>query len=166
MIESFVARRDLGGHVYEIDTDKDRLDFALIHHFLGHCSHWARGIPRDVLRRAIEHSLCFGLYRNCDQIGFARVVTDEATFAYLADVFVVPEERNAGLGRWLVETILSDPSLQRLRRWLLVTRDAKNLYQRCGFAELTPGLAYLERFDPDPYGKIAAAERAPALIYG
>jgi GNAT superfamily N-acetyltransferase len=166
MTESVVARRDLGGHVCEIDTDKDRLDFALIHHFLSHCSHWARGIPRDVLRRAIEHSLCFGLYRNCDQIGFARVVTDEATFAYLADVFVIPEERNAGLGQWLIETILSDPLLQRLRRWLLVTRDAKSLYQRCGFAELTPGLAYLERFDPDLCGKIAAAERAPTLICG
>jgi GNAT superfamily N-acetyltransferase len=166
MTESVVARRECGGHVYEIDTDKSRLDFALIHHFLSHCSHWARGIPRDVLFRAIKHSLAFGLYRDRVQIGFARVVTDEATFAYLADVFVVAEERNAGLGQWLIETILSDPLLQRLRRWLLVTRDAKSLYQRCGFAELTPGLAYLERFDPDPCGKIAAAERAPALICG
>ena len=166
MTESVVARRDQGGQVYQIDTDKGRLDFALIHDFLGHCSHWARGIPRDVLRRAIEHSLCFGLYRDCQQIGFARVITDEATFAYLADVFVVAEERNGGLGQWLVETILADRHSQRLRRWLLVTRDAKRLYQRCGFAEPTPGLAYLERFDPDPCGKIAAAEHAPALICG
>ena len=166
MTESVVARRDLGGHVYEIDTDKDRLDFALIHHFLGECSHWARGIPGDVLRRAIEHSLCLGLYRAGRQIGFARVVSDEATFAYLADVFVVAEFRNAGLGQWLVETILGDARLQRLRRWLLVTRDAKSLYQRCGFAELSPGFSYLERFDPSPCGKIAAAGRASALICG
>ena len=166
MTESVVARRDFGGHVYEIDTDKDRLDFGLIHDFLSHCSHWSRGISRDALRRAIEHSLCFGVYRDREQIGFARVITDEATFAYLADVFVVAQERHAGLGQWLVETILEEPSLQRLRRWLLVTRDARSLYQRCGFAELTPGLAYLERFDPDPCGKIAAADRAPALICG
>lgn len=166
MTESVVARREVGAHVFEVDTARDRLDFALIHHFLSHCSHWARGIPRDVLRRAIEHSRCFGLYRDREQIGFARVVTDEATFAYLADVFVVAEERNAGLGQWLVETILGDPRLRRLRRWLLVTRDAESLYRRCGFAEPTPGLAYLERFDPDPCGKIAAARRVPALTCG
>ena len=166
MTESVVARRDRGGHTYEVDTDKDRLDFALIHHFLGHCSHWARGIPCEVVERSIANSLCFGLFRNGEQIGFARVVSDEATFAYLADVFVIAEERNAGLGQWLVESILGDPRLQRLRRWLLVTRDAKSLYQRCGFAELTPGLAYLERFDFDEYGKIAATEQAPALICG
>jgi GNAT superfamily N-acetyltransferase len=80
------------------------------------------------LRRAITHSLAFGVYRDDAQIGFARVVTDEATFAYLADVFVIAGERNAGLGQWLVETILFDPRLQHLRRWLLVTRDAKGLY--------------------------------------
>ena len=89
-----------------------------------------------VVERAIAHSLCFGLYRDGAQIGFARVVTDEATFAYLADVFVVAEERNAGLGQWLVETILAHPPLQGLRRWLLVTRDAASLYRRCGFADL------------------------------
>lgn len=140
MTESIVVRREFGGHSYEIDSDKERLDFILIHHFLNNCSHWARGISGEVLRRAIAHSLVFGLYRDDEQIGFARVVSDEATFAYLADVFVVAEERNAGLGQWLVETILADPRLQRLRRWLLVTRDAKSLYQRCGFSELTPGL--------------------------
>jgi GNAT superfamily N-acetyltransferase len=123
MTDSIAARREIGGRIYEIDCDKGRLDFALIHRFLAECSHWARGITRDVLRRAIANSLAFGLYRDGAQIGFARVVTDEATFAYLADVFVVAGERNAGLGQWLVETILSDPRLQHLRRWLLVTRD-------------------------------------------
>lgn len=94
------------------------------------------------------------------------MVSDEATFAYLADVFVVAEERNAGLGQWLVETILGDPRLQGLRRWLLVTRDARSLYQRWGFSELTPGLTYLERFDPAPCGKIAALEKELALVCG
>jgi N-acetylglutamate synthase-like GNAT family acetyltransferase len=171
MTESVVVRREFGGHTYEIDSDKERLDFIMIHHFLSRCSHWASGITREVLRRAIAHSLAFGLYRDDEQIGFARVVSDEATFAYLADVFVIAEERNAGLGQWLVETILADPRLQQLRRWLLVTRDAKSLYQRCGFAAFTPGLAYLERFDPAPCGKTAAgktaaSEKEQALVCG
>jgi N-acetylglutamate synthase-like GNAT family acetyltransferase len=166
MTASVVARRKVGECIYEIDTDKDRLDFALIHHFLGQCSHWARGIPADVLQRAIDHSLAFGVYRDRGQIGFARVVTDEATFAYLADVFIAAKERNAGLGQWLVETILADPRLQRLRRWLLVTRDAKSLYRRCGFDELDRGLCYLERFDPARYDETAAREQRPALFCG
>jgi GNAT superfamily N-acetyltransferase len=149
MTLSIVASREVGGRGYQIDTDRDRLDFALIHHFLADCSHWARGVSRVVLRRAIDHSLPFGLYRDDGQVGFARVVTDMATFAYLADVFVLPEERSRGLGQWLVETILADRRLLRLRRWLLVTRDAEHLYRRCGFAELRSGLSYLERFDAD-----------------
>jgi GNAT superfamily N-acetyltransferase len=151
MNETVIAGRVAGGSLIEIDTDKNRLDLGLVHHFLSRCSHWARGIPRDVLERAIAHSLAFGLYRDGVQIGFARIVTDEATFAYLADVFVIGEERNQGLGQWLVETVLAYPPLQRLRRWLLVTRDARSLYLRCGFADLCPGFSYLERFDPSVY---------------
>ena len=151
MTQSVIARRDIGGLTYEIDSDKDRLDIGLIHHFLSECSHWARGMPREVLERAIDHSLCFGLYRDGAQIGFARVVTDEATFAYLADVFVIVEARNAGLGQFLIETILTHAPLQRLRRWLLATSDAASLYRRCGFDELRAGLTYLERFDPNAY---------------
>lgn len=161
MTESVAARRVVGGTVFEIDTDKDRVDIGLIHRFLGTCSHWARGIPRDVLQRAIEHSLCFGLYRDGEQIGFARVVTDEATFAHLADVFVVPEARNDGLGQWLVETIQTYEPLQGLRRWLLVTRDAANLYRRCGFTSLAGGFRYMERFDPAVY-QSAGEEKAAA----
>jgi GNAT superfamily N-acetyltransferase len=157
MTESIVASRAIGSRRYEIDTNKERLDFELIHHFLADCSHWACGISRDVLHQAIDHSLAFGLYRDVRQIGFARVVTDGATFAYLADVFVLPEERNRGLGQWLVETILADRQLQGLRRWLLVTRDAENLYRRCGFAELSPGLSYLERFAADCCDKTVPA---------
>ena len=162
MPESVVARRVVGGCSYQIDTDKVRLDIALIHHFLGECSHWARGIPRETLCRSIENSLVFGLYRDGAQIGFARVVTDEATFAYLTDLFVVAEARNAGLGQWLVETIVDHPMLQGLRRWLLATRDAASLYRRCGFAGPQPSCIYLERFDPDIYARAAEREAAPA----
>lgn len=151
MTESVVKSRTVGGRCYQIDRDPSRLDIPLIHHFLAKCSHWARGIPLDVLRRAIAHSMVYGLYCEGAQIGFARLVTDRATFAYLTDVFITPEERNAGLGRWLVEAIVADPLLQDLRRWLLVTRGAKNLYLRCGFAELSRDFVYLERFHPDAY---------------
>ena len=149
-----------GGVTYEIDTAKHRLDIRLIHDFLSRCSHWARGIPRDTLDKALTHSLCFGLYADGRQIGFARIVSDEATFAYLADVFVVSEYRKAGLGRFLVETILAYEPLEGLRRWHLVTRDAASLYRRCGFADLQQtAFTYLDRFNPDVY---AAAEKAAA----
>jgi GNAT superfamily N-acetyltransferase len=151
MSDTVIACRLAGGHCLEVDTDPARLDRELIHRFLAECSHWARGIPRETLDRAIAHSLVFGLYRDGAQVGFARLVTDRATFAYLADVFVVAGARNAGLGRFLVEAILAHPPLQGLRRWLLVTRDAASLYRRAGFADLTPGLAYLERFDANVY---------------
>ncbi|MGA8398989.1 MAG: GNAT family N-acetyltransferase [Stellaceae bacterium] len=160
MTQSVIARRNAGGIRYEIDTAKDRLDVGLIHDFLSRCSHWARGIPRDVVERAIAHSLCFGLYREGTQIGFARIVTDEATFAYLADVFIVAEHRNAGLGQFLVEAILAHEPLQRLRRWLLVTSNAASLYRRCGFTDLAP-FTYLERFDAQVYAG-ATAEMAAA----
>jgi len=162
MTESVIARRAVGGVFYEIDTAKDRLDIELIHDFLSRCSHWARGIPLDVLNRSIANSRCFGLYRNNAQIGFARVVTDEATFAYLSDVFVIAGERNLGLGKFLIEAILAHEPLQGLRRWHLVTRDAASLYRRCGFADLQqPLFSYLDRFDPDAY-QTAAPEKAAA----
>jgi GNAT superfamily N-acetyltransferase len=159
MTQSVTARRTIGGHLIEIDTAKDRLDVALIHNFLSRCSHWACGIPLDVVTRSIEHSHCFGVYRDGGQIGFARVVTDEATFAYLSDVFVVAEARNGGLGQFLIETILDHPPLQGLRRWHLVTRDAASLYRRCGFKDTGhPHFTYLDRINPNPY---ATAEAAP-----
>lgn len=150
MADTVLACRTVGGLRYEIDADPARLELGLIHDFLANRSHWARGIPLATLTRAIAHSRPFGLYCDGRQVGFARVVTDEATFAYLADVFVVAEERNAGLGHWLVEAILSCQPLQGLRRWLLVTRDAARLYRDCGFAE--PGSCQvLERHDPHVY---------------
>ena len=151
MTDSVLACRGSGGTFYEIDADPSRLDLDLVHDFLANCSHWARGIPRETLCRAIANSLAYGLYCDGAQIGFARVVSDRATFAYLADVFVVAGARNAGLGQWLVETIVGDPRLSGMRRWLLVTRDAASLYRRCGFGDLAPA-TYLERWDPECYG--------------
>jgi GNAT superfamily N-acetyltransferase len=134
----------------EIDGDKSRLDLAMIHDFLTR-SHWARDIPFAVMAKAIENSLAFGLYRDGRQIGFARVITDTATFAYLADVFVVEEERNRGLGQAFVEAILARPELQGLRRWLLGTQNAQSLYRRCGFNEPPAGFDFLERLMPGGY---------------
>jgi GNAT superfamily N-acetyltransferase len=151
MTQSVIARRNTGGVSYEIDIAKDRLDIGLIHDFLSRCSHWARGIPRNALEKAIGNSLCFGLFADGEQIGFARVVSDEATYAYVSDVFVVSEHRNAGLGQFLMEAVLAFQPLQGLRLWQLVTRDAASLYRRCGFTDLAPCRTYLHRFDPDVY---------------
>jgi GNAT superfamily N-acetyltransferase len=155
----FPVSREAGQARYEIDTDKARLDLVVIHRFLTN-SHWAKGIPMAVLARAIRHSFAYGLYRDGKQIGFARVVTDRATFAYLADVFVLPAERGEGLGRWLVETILADPQLQGLRRWLLGTRDAQCLYEQCGFRAPPPPFAFMERLDAEIYACAPTARRA------
>jgi GNAT superfamily N-acetyltransferase len=122
------------------------LDLEVVHGFLRR-SYWAAGVPENVVRRSIENSLCFGVYRGEEQAGFARVVTDRATFAYLADVFVLEEHRGRGIGKWLVEVILSHPDLQGLRRWMLATRDAHDLYRRYAFTELArPGI-FMEKKD-------------------
>ncbi len=151
----FPVSKRANGIRYEIDTDKARLDLAVIHGFLVR-SHWARGIPLSVVERAIESSLAFGLYRDGRQIGFARVVSDRATFAYLADVFVLPRERGSGLGRWLVETVLRHPELQGLRRWLLGTRDAQSLYAQCGFHPPPAPFTFMERLDAAVYDQAPA----------
>jgi GNAT superfamily N-acetyltransferase len=136
---------------YLISTDASMLDLEVVHGYLSR-SYWAAGIPEDVVRRSIENSLCFGVYRGEEQAGFARVVTDHATFAYLADVFVLEEHRGLGIGKWLVEVILSHPDLQGLRRWMLATRDAHDLYRRYAFTELArPGI-FMERKDAS-YGR-------------
>jgi GNAT superfamily N-acetyltransferase len=121
---------------YEISTDPARLDHDLVHRFLSREAYWARGIPRDVVDRCIEHSLCFGVYRGAEQVGFARVVTDRAAIAYLGDVFVVPGHRGRGLGKWLVEAVMAHPDLRGLRRFMLGTEDAHSLYERFGFRAL------------------------------
>lgn len=124
---------------YEVSTDPARLDLAEIHDFL-RGAYWSPGIPRDVLERAIRHSIVFGLYDDDgDQAGFARVVTDRATFAYVADVFILDAHRGRGLGTWLVGCALQHPELQGLRRWALATADAHGLYTRFGFRPPTSG---------------------------
>jgi GNAT superfamily N-acetyltransferase len=131
---------------YLISTDRSLLDLRFVHEYLK-TSYWAAGVPEEVVRRSVENSLCFGVYSDEEQVGFARVVTDRATFAYLADVFVLEEHRGRGLGKWLVEVVLSHPELRGLRRWMLATRDAHELYRKYGFAELgRPGI-FMERRD-------------------
>jgi GNAT superfamily N-acetyltransferase len=122
---------------YEVSTAPGRLDLDVIHGFL-QTAYWSVGVPRDVIERSIANSIPFGLYgAHGDQVGFARVVSDRTVFAYLGDVFVVPEHRGRGLGVWLVECVLGHPELQGLRRWHLATADAHALYRRFGFAEST-----------------------------
>jgi len=133
-----------------IDSDPSRLDLDVIHGFLCQ-SYWAEGIPRDTVRRAVEGSLCFGAYAGARQVGFARVVTDGATFAYLADVFVVESHRGRGLSRRLMEAVVSHPKLQGLRRWMLATRDAHGLYAEYGFTPLKAPERFMERHDPEVY---------------
>jgi GNAT superfamily N-acetyltransferase len=131
---------------YLISTDRSLLDLRFVHEYL-RTSYWEAGVPEEVVRRSVENSLCFGVYSDEEQVGFARVVTDRATFAYLADVFVLEEHRGRGLGKWLVEVVLSHPELRGLRRWMLATRDAHELYRKYGFAELgRPGI-FMERRD-------------------
>jgi GNAT superfamily N-acetyltransferase len=117
----------------EISTDPARLDIDVIHRYLSEDSYWARGIPLALVKRAVENSLCFGAYLNRRQVGFARVITDRATFAYLADVFVLEPYRGRGYGKVLVQAIMEHPYLQGLRQMLLFTRDAHSLYAPFGF---------------------------------
>jgi GNAT superfamily N-acetyltransferase len=133
---------------YTISTDPGRLDVQLVCEFLSRRSYWAAGRSRERVERSIEHSVPFGLYHAGGQIGFARVVTDHVVIAYLADVFVLDEHRGKGLGKWLVETALSLPEFGKLRRWILGTRDAHDLYRRFGFTDPQPGVL-MERLDPD-----------------
>ncbi len=128
-----------------ISTDPARLDLEVIHEFLTNLSYWAKGIPREILARSIEHSLCFGVYDGSGaQVGFARVISDFATYAYIADVFVLESHRGHGLGKWLMECILQHPALQGLRRWNLTTRDAHELYAQVGFTPLKAPERYME----------------------
>jgi GNAT superfamily N-acetyltransferase len=148
-----------------ISTDPARLDLDVIHNFLTNC-YWARGAPREVVARSIENALCFGIYDGGDtvpclakearhgvpmQVGFARVISDFATVAYVGDVFVLESHRGRGLGKWLMECIVKHPALQNLRRWILTTRDAHGLYAQVGFTAVKSPERFMERHDPDVY---------------
>ena len=134
---------------YEISTDRARLDLTLIQDFLFRHTYWAAGRSMEVVQRSIENSLPFGIYKGTDQVGFARVVTDFATFAWIADVFVLPEHRGRGLSKWLMEVMLAHPQLQGFRRWVLATKDAHGLYERFGFIKLHRPERWMERPDPN-----------------
>ena len=133
-----------------ISTDKSKLDVDVIHRFLTR-SYWAEGIPRETVMRAIENSLCFGVYSGGEQVGFARVVSDFATYAYLADVFILEPYRERGLGKELIATVMAHPELQGLRRWSLGTRDAHGLYAQFGFTALENPSRMMEVANPEVY---------------
>lgn len=135
---------------YEISTDRRRLDIDVIHGFLS-SSYWAQGIPRSVVEKSVQNSLCFGIYCGAQQVGFARVVSDFATVAYLADVFVVPQHRGRGLAKWLTKTIVDHPELQGLRRILLATQDAHGLYTQFGFQPLSNPERFMSIHNPHVY---------------
>jgi len=136
---------------YEVSEDKSRLDFDAIHHFLSK-SYWAAHIPKDVLNRAIENSLCIGVYCSTEQVGFARVITDKATFAYLADVYVLESHRGKGLSRMIMDFVESHPDLHGIRRKMLITRDAHGLYQKYGYRSPQSPENILEIRLANPYG--------------
>ena len=137
---------------YVVSTDPARLDLPLVARWLADESYWARGIPEAVVRKAAAASLNFGLYGDGGQIGYARVVTDQATVAWLGDVFVLAAHRGRGLGVWLVECVLACPETQGLRNWLLATADAHELYRRFGFAPADPA-RIMRKHAPDVYAK-------------
>jgi len=138
--------------MYTISTDKSRLDVAMIHRYLSEESYWAKNIPRDLVETSIANSLCFGAYDEGRQIGFARVVTDYAVFAYVGDVFVLERYRGKGVSKQLMRFVREHPALQRLRRWHLLTRDAHRLYEQFGFRDLEEPKRHMEIAVKNPYG--------------
>ena len=135
---------------FTISTNKQRMDTEFIHQQLLK-TYWAQNIPKEVVERAIRGSLCFGVFKGNNQVGFGRVITDEATFAYLCDVVMEEPHRGKGLGKWLMEVIMAYPTLQGLRRFMLATRDAHGLYQQYGFSPLTYTDRWMHIHWPDVY---------------
>lgn len=136
-----------------ISTDKSLLNLDVIHGYLSKESYWAMNIPRDVVERSIEHSLCFGIYHQQQQVGFGKLVTDQATFAYLGDVFVLESYRGKGLSKWLMKSIHAHPGLQGLRRWILATSDAHGLYEQFGWSVIPEEMRprFMQRQDRKTY---------------
>lgn len=136
---------------FTVTCDPTKMDRAVIAEFLG-SSYWAKGIPPAVVDKSLAHSLCFALLDGARQIGFARVISDRATIAFLNDVFVLPEYRGRGLSKWLMECVINHTELQGLRRWMLATRDAHGLYEKFGFTALKRPEVFMERHNPNVYG--------------
>ena len=133
---------------YTITTDKTKLDFDRLYHYLEYESYWAKGVTVDRLKRAVENSMCFVVLKDNELAGFTRVVTDNATFAYICDVFVLEQHRRLGLSKWLMQTVLQHPDLQGLRRWSLATADAHGLYEQFGFVTLSKPERWMEIYAP------------------
>jgi N-acetylglutamate synthase-like GNAT family acetyltransferase len=142
---------------YEISTDKNKLDIPFIHQYLSTASYWAKNIPLEIVKKSIDGSVCFGVYDlqpgfpAGKQVGFARMVTDCATFGYLADVFIIDQHRTKGLSKWLMEIIIHYPDFKNLRRWMLATKDAHGLYKQFGFTELDKPERIMQKIQADPY---------------
>jgi len=136
---------------FMISDEKEKLDAEYIHDYLSNRSYWAENIPLETVKRSIDGSICFGMYDDGKQIGFARVVTDKATFGYLADVFIDEDFRAQGLSKWLMEIIMAYPELQGLRRWMLGTKDAHSLYEKFGFEPLENPKRIMHIYNADVY---------------
>lgn len=144
--------RDWSRPPFAISTDPARLDIPRIHRYLAEESYWARNIPRDLLKKALANSRCYGIYQDATLVGFGRLITDYATFAYVGDVFVLQSHRGQGLSKWLVECMLADPEVQGLRNWTLYTKDAQDLYGRFGFRNPENPADVMTIKKKDPYG--------------
>ena len=136
---------------YELSTAKSQLDVDAIHRFLSEDSYWAKGIPRATVEKSIQHSLCFGIYHESQTVGFARMITDLATYGYMADVFILPAHRGKGLSKWMVKCMLEHPDLQGLRRMGLATSDAHGLYAQFGFTPLDAPERFMQLYRPNVY---------------
>ncbi|WP_075344603.1 GNAT family N-acetyltransferase [Tenacibaculum agarivorans] len=136
---------------FYISTDKSKLDIDAIHDFLSTKAYWSLNIPREKVKISIENSFCFGLYEHNKQIGFARIITDFSTIAYLGDVYILEEYRGKGLSKWLMETIMNSPKLQGLRRWILLTGDAHELYRKYGWTDLADSSKWMELHNKNVY---------------
>lgn len=138
---------------FTVSDEKKLLNKDYIHDYLSNKSYWAENIPEEIVAKSIEGSCCFGIYHNEKQIGFARIITDKATFGYLADVFIDEAYRRRGLAHWLMEIIMAHPELQAFRVWMLTTRDAHGLYTKFGFAPLENAQRVMRKANPDVYAK-------------
>ena len=140
-------------HDYIISTERARMDIPFIHHYLSTESYWCKGIPLEVVQRSVEHSLNFGVFLGKEQVGYAKVVTDFATVAYLGDVFIIRDHRGKGLSKWLMQQVMAHPDLQGLRRWILLTRDAHELYKQYGWQPIASPDRWMEVHDPEVYSR-------------
>ncbi|MBU1468545.1 MAG: GNAT family N-acetyltransferase [Gammaproteobacteria bacterium] len=136
---------------YRVSSHREEMDFDAIHTYIS-STYWAEGIPKETFKKALDNSLCFGVFSSeGKQVGFARMITDQATFAYLADVFIDEAHRGKGLSKWLMQEVHDHPSLQGLRRILLATRDAHSLYQQFGYTPLSSPSTFMQKWQPDIY---------------